>query len=151
MKASRQTVLALTGVLAATAVSWAEAPPPVLSGLTSQSSATRSIVAGQITMDKRRAIILEQAARLKDFPGQQTPKATPQVLDQANQIVEGTVFFYERTPVKVGLKDIDWTGSHIKHQEWPAQLNRFFHLDPAGGGLPGDRRREVCEGSPGLH
>ena len=28
----------------------------------------------------------------------------------------------------VGLKNVDWSGAHIKHQEWPAQLNRFFHL-----------------------
>ncbi len=81
-------------------------------------------------MKTTRQTILERAAKLKDFPGQKTPDATPEVLDQAGQIADGTVFFYERTPVKVGLKDIDWTGSHIKHQEWPAQLNRFFHLDP---------------------
>ena len=32
--------------------------------------------------------------------------------------------------MQVGLKDIDWSGKHIHHQEWPAQLNRFFHLRP---------------------
>jgi hypothetical protein len=79
-------------------------------------------------MNEIRSTILERAARLRSFPGQQTPEATPEVIEKANQIAQGTVFFYERTPVKVGLKDIDWTGSHIKHQEWPAQLNRFFHL-----------------------
>ena len=81
-------------------------------------------------MNEIRPIVLERAAALKDFPGQHIPGATPELLRQADQIAEGTVFFYGRTPVNVGLKDIDWTGSHIKHQEWPAQLNRFFHLAP---------------------
>jgi hypothetical protein len=76
----------------------------------------------------KRETILERAAVLAEFPAGQLPDATPEVLRQAGQIAEGTVFFYGRTPVKVGLKDIDWTGSHIRHQEWPAQLNRFFHL-----------------------
>lgn len=40
----------------------------------------------------------------------------------------GSIFFYATEEVEIGLKDIDWSGSHIKHQEWPAQLNRFFCL-----------------------
>ncbi|MFW6456916.1 MAG: alginate lyase family protein, partial [Planctomycetota bacterium] len=35
---------------------------------------------------------------------------------------------YGQREVDIGLSDIDWTGSHIDHQEWPAQLNRFFWL-----------------------
>lgn len=93
-------------------------------GCASQPAAT------QATHMDLKAIILERAKILQGFAGQQIPEATPQVLQQADQIAEGTVFFYETTPVRVGLKDIDWSGSHIKHQEWPAQLNRFFHLAP---------------------
>ncbi len=78
----------------------------------------------------QRAVILERARLLAGFAGQSTPEATPELLQQAELIAAGTVFFYERTPVKVNLQDIDWSGSHIKHQEWPAQLNRFFHLKP---------------------
>lgn len=78
----------------------------------------------------RRAVILERARILAGFAGQQVGEATPEVLENASKIVRGTVFFYGRTEVKVGLKDIDWSGAHIRHQEWPAQLNRFFHLGP---------------------
>jgi len=78
----------------------------------------------------RRAVILERARILAVFPGQQIEEATPELLERAAKIARGTVFFYNRTPVEVGLKDIDWTGTHIRHQEWPAQLNRFFHLGP---------------------
>ncbi|MEN6601565.1 MAG: heparinase II/III family protein, partial [Bryobacteraceae bacterium] len=78
----------------------------------------------------RRAVILERARILSVFPGQQIAEATPELLDRAAKIARGTVFFYNRTPVEVGLKDIDWTGAHIRHQEWPAQLNRFYYLGP---------------------
>jgi len=75
----------------------------------------------------RRAIIQERAAALATFPGQRIEASRSEMADQ---IAAGTVFFYSRTPVKVGLRNIDWSGGHIKHQEWPAQLNRFFHLSP---------------------
>ena len=78
----------------------------------------------------RRAVILERASRLAGFAGQQISEAGPETLERAEKIATGTVFFYGRTPVQVGLKDIDWAGGHIRHQEWPAQLNRFFHLEP---------------------
>ena len=41
---------------------------------------------------------------------------------------KGHIFFYEIREVDIGLKDIDWSGSHVHHQEWPAQLNRFYVL-----------------------
>jgi len=76
----------------------------------------------------RRAVILERAQKLAGFMGQRIGGATSAVLEQARKIAGGTLFFYSRTEVKVGLKDIDWSGGHIHHQEWPAQLNRFFQL-----------------------
>jgi len=45
-----------------------------------------------------------------------------------NAIRQGRVFFYDKDAIKVGLRNIDWSGAHVKHQEWPAQLNRFFWL-----------------------
>ena len=90
---------------------------------------TPAVVAVSVAQD-RRSVILERAQTLSAFAGQQIPEASPQVLEQADKIARGTVFFYGRTPVEVGLKDIDWAGGHIHHQEWPAQLNRFFHLAP---------------------
>jgi hypothetical protein len=74
--------------------------------------------------------IAERAAALAGFPGQTISEANEETLSRADQIAGGTVFFYGRTPVAVGLKGIDWSGGHIAHQEWPAQLNRFFHLGP---------------------
>jgi len=78
----------------------------------------------------RRAVILQRARMLEGFRGQQIGEATPETMERAAKIVRGTVFFYNRTEVRVGLKNIDWSGGHIRHQEWPAQLNRFFHLGP---------------------
>ncbi len=80
-------------------------------------------------MDKR-SIIRQRAKMLASFSGQQLPEPTPEVMQQADRITEGTVFFGGTQPIEVGMANIDWTGSHLKHQEWPAQLNRFFHLKP---------------------
>ncbi|MFB3881578.1 MAG: heparinase II/III family protein [Armatimonadota bacterium] len=80
-------------------------------------------------MDMRQTI-LARAEVLRGFPGQEIPEATPWLIGRAEKIAGGIVFFYGDTEVRVGRRDIDWTGSHIKHQEWPAQLNRFFHLAP---------------------
>jgi hypothetical protein len=39
---------------------------------------------------------------------------------------KGRIIFYKsQQQAETGLKNIDWTGGHINHQEWPAQLNRF--------------------------
>lgn len=40
----------------------------------------------------------------------------------------GRIFFYGDREIEIGLKGIDWSGRHVHHQEWPAQLNRFFAL-----------------------
>ena len=50
-------------------------------------------------------------------------------LKQADKICDGFAFFYNSEPVEIGLKDIDWFGKQRNHQEWVAQLNRFFMLD----------------------
>jgi hypothetical protein len=82
-------------------------------------------------MDIRKTI-LKRAGMLKDFPGQKIPTLTPEIREHADKIAAGTVYFYDTAPVEVGLKNVDWSGAHIKHQEWPAQLNRFFHfVEPA--------------------
>jgi hypothetical protein len=76
----------------------------------------------------RRALILTRASALAGFAGQTIAEADVETLEKAGKIARGTVFFYSRKPVEVGLSNIDWTGGHIAHQEWPAQLNRFFYL-----------------------
>ena len=77
-----------------------------------------------------RAIVRERASALAEFQGQQVPEASSNIMRQVDEIASGTVFFYNRIPVHVGLKGIDWSGKQIHHQEWPAQLNRFFFLEP---------------------
>jgi hypothetical protein len=55
---------------------------------------------------------------------------TTEQQEHADAAVAGNVMFlfhgYHAT--EVGRKGVDWTGKHRKHQEWPAQLNRFFML-----------------------
>ncbi len=51
------------------------------------------------------------------------------LFDRADKICNGVVYFYNREEIPVGQKDIDWTGKHKAHQEWVAQLNRFFMLE----------------------
>jgi len=48
----------------------------------------------------------------------------------ADKAVEGYVLFHHigDTWFRVGRTNIDWSGPQIRHQEWPAQLNRFFQL-----------------------
>jgi len=48
----------------------------------------------------------------------------------ADAAVEGVLLFYGAEPVTVGRRGIDWSGAHLRHQEWPAQLNRFNQLAP---------------------
>lgn len=52
-----------------------------------------------------------------------------ELLERAQKICDGYVFFNYREPIQVGSKGIDWTGKQRNHQEWVAQLNRFFMLD----------------------
>lgn len=74
-----------------------------------------------------REMILERDRALQGFAGQAIPEVSGD-LGRTEEIASGTVFFYGEVPVKVGLRDIDWSGGHLKHQEWPAQLNRFGYL-----------------------
>jgi hypothetical protein len=69
----------------------------------------------------RRAMILERSAKLSGFLGETIPQPgwasyladdtlahSPQeLMQQAEEIAKGTVFFYDRTPIYVGLKNID--------------------------------------------
>ncbi len=44
----------------------------------------------------------------------------------AAALKQGRAFFYGDVEVEIGLSNVDWSGGHIHHQEWPAQLNRFY-------------------------
>ena len=60
------------------------------------------------------------------FPGEPAPDAQA----MADAAVAGDILFYRREPIRVGRRNIDWSGAHKNHQEWRAQLNRFFQLEP---------------------
>ncbi|HOL65989.1 MAG TPA: heparinase II/III family protein, partial [bacterium] len=53
---------------------------------------------------------------------------------EAEAAVLGRLYFYgkryRKTSVYVGTSGIDWSGGQVKHQEWPAYLNRFDYLWP---------------------
>jgi hypothetical protein len=48
----------------------------------------------------------------------------------ADRAIAGEILFFGAEPIEVGRRGIDWSGSHRRHQEWRAQLNRFFQLGP---------------------
>lgn len=61
-------------------------------------------------------------------------------LAQAGEIVDGKIRFNGNQPanipkplLSVGRRRIDWSGGHLKHQEWPTQMSRFFMLGPLMG------------------
>ena len=83
-------------------------------------------------MDSKRKVILEQAEKLSSVVGnlQVRKSVDDKLVERAEKICQGYAYFYDSQEVAIGLENIDWSGAHIKHQEWPAQLNRFFHLAP---------------------
>ena len=58
------------------------------------------------------------------------PEPTPERLARAEAALDGVVHFHDYThrPIRVGRRGVDWSGGHVDHQEWRAQLNRFFPL-----------------------
>jgi hypothetical protein len=92
-----------------------------------------------------RDTILERDRALAGFAGQTIAEATPETIERAERIASGTIFFYGDTPVEVGLRDIDWTGSHLHHQEWPAQLNRFGYLGPLASAFRQTREERFAQ------
>ncbi|HVF10521.1 MAG TPA: heparinase II/III family protein, partial [Abditibacteriaceae bacterium] len=52
-------------------------------------------------------------------------EATRRIADAA---VAGDIFFYGDQQTTIGRSNIDWSGGHHKHQEWRAQINRFYWL-----------------------
>lgn len=73
--------------------------------------------------------VVENSKRLERECGAKSRSVTEMSRRWAEALKAGVVLFYGHQEVKVGHKDIDWTGSHVHHQEWPAQLNRFFWLE----------------------
>lgn len=77
--------------------------------------------------DLRRSIT-QAAASLAKIWDDPIPELDDKARKTADQAADGVINFWFNglTPVRVGRKNIDWTGKHIAHQEWRAQLNRFF-------------------------
>ncbi len=49
--------------------------------------------------------------------------------EYADKAVEGLLPFDDGIWVKVGLKDIDWSGGQYPHVEWGQTLNRWPQID----------------------
>jgi len=69
------------------------------------------------------------ATRQPAVPSNVPSKNSPAEADAA---VEGRLWFRfnGHQEVETGRRGIDWSGGQIRHQEWKAQLNRFFFLVP---------------------
>ena len=67
-----------------------------------------------------------RASADSSFPGK-ARVGDPETRKRADSAV-GCVLNFEGASVDVGLGPVDWSGAHVKHQEWPAQLNRFYLL-----------------------
>ena len=73
--------------------------------------------------------LVENAASL--YRDMHTERKAPSQADTTrwtDAVRRGRIFFYGTREVEIGLAGIDWSGAHVAHQEWPAQLNRFFCL-----------------------
>jgi len=62
--------------------------------------------------------------------GDPLPAVNEQTRDVANKALDGVIYFNGMRETSVGRRNIDWSGPQHNHQEWPAQLNRFFFLPP---------------------
>jgi hypothetical protein len=81
-------------------------------------------------MSSIRQRFLANAARWHEAAGDVPVNHGGDDAEAARRAVAGEVGFRHIgvTFFRVGRRDIDWSGGHHQHQEWPAQLNRFFHL-----------------------
>jgi len=68
--------------------------------------------------------------------------------EAADRAVNGEVRFRQATLrawTRVGRRDIDWSGPEHNHQEWRAQLNRFFQLPPLAAAWLETREEHYAE------
>jgi hypothetical protein len=86
----------------------------------------------------KKAAIREAAARFDAFAPPRP--VTDDGMAQALEIVDGKIRYnanqnagIPRNLFTVGRRDIDWSGGHFHHQEWPTQMSRFFMLGPLMG------------------
>lgn len=81
------------------------------------------------TMEEIRSTIRARAAEIAKIEGEGLPHWSTDN-EQADRAVAGEIPFQGDVWVKVGLKDIDWSGGQYHHVEWVAALNRFRYLFP---------------------
>jgi len=77
-----------------------------------------------------REVILANSERLPEGLGARKRPSSPQAMQTADKAVRGIITFGHlgSYDTQVGRSDIDWSGPQHNHQEWRAQLNRFFAL-----------------------
>lgn len=75
--------------------------------------------------------MIDNQARLAQFTrANEFDAVTPDTKTVADLMADGVLRFHHLglKPIKIGRTNIDWSGQHHNHQEWRAQLNRFFTL-----------------------
>jgi len=72
--------------------------------------------------------LLQNAQPLLAAWGDPVPAVTDEIRNVAEQALNGIIYFYGVHETEVGRHNIDWSAPQHQHQEWPAQLNRFFFL-----------------------
>lgn len=99
----------------------------------SLSKKNEAVTHNQIREQKK--VIRRAAHRLAPLESER--HITDQERLQADEIVDGKLRFrgnhqakVNHDLIQVGRENIDWGGSHVKHQEWPTQMGRFFMLRP---------------------
>ncbi|HOF89133.1 MAG TPA: heparinase II/III family protein [Armatimonadota bacterium] len=77
-----------------------------------------------------REAIVEHRRRVRDAGGMPERALRGVSREVADRAVAGELGFRHLGVryFQIGRRDIAWAGPHQAHQEWPAQLNRFFHL-----------------------
>lgn len=99
-----------------------------------------------LTMKTARKELISNAKRLAGIGSDLIPALNTAIQALADQALQGIVMFYGGAPTPVGRANIDWSGPQHKHQEWPAQLNRFFQLAPLAAAYrkTGDEKYAEC-------
>ena len=85
-------------------------------------------------MARIRDVIRQRADRLRDFPGQQPGKVTPEMIETADRIAEGTVFFNGHIPV--AAHGFGRSGSGVLGTERQPRYVGRHRLRPAYGFAP---------------
>jgi len=99
-------------------------------------------------MKPSRDDMLRNCARVQQAVGHEAPFSELSAnREAADNAAAGKVGFRHLGVewTEVGRNHIDWSAPQHRHQEWPAQLNRFFHLGPLAAAWRETRQPQFAE------